>query len=108
MPTVPEPFGRWSSRTPTAKKAALEKDIVTTLTFFGKWYARHKETCGVGVERLDVLAERHEGAWRFQLACPICANNTSGLIRNEDMHTLVTLLDENKQSKNVDPFKPLS
>jgi hypothetical protein len=71
-------------------------DVVTTLSFFDKWFAWHKVNCGVA--GTDVTIERGDESTRLKLTCPTCRNTISGSVSDTDWSQVVQLLKPEKTS----------
>lgn len=73
-------------------------DPATTLTFFDKWFAVHKSSCGIG--RLGTSMERDNDAKTITvtLACPRCTKTIKGTFMDTDWPAVNQLLNPIKQN----------
>jgi hypothetical protein len=72
-------------------------DVSQTLTFFDRFQANHKKTCGT--EKLEVSFERpSESATTIVLACPVCGDTIRGSVSDTDMPQVIQLLKPEKAS----------
>ena len=73
-------------------------NVATTLSFFDRWLAHHKTTCGV--TRADVSFESGildgELAVDVTLRCSRCGHSINGEIRNSDAPQVTALLDTSR------------
>ena len=69
-------------------------DVATILSFFDRFHANHKTSCGV--IDLDVSAERDENGTTLALKCPTCQSTVKGSVRDADMWQLSQLMNPKK------------